>query len=151
MPQNQRSNYAGKSILTVQVLAVKFGRLEVRTEDGREGVILEKEWSWDRSVKSLPRGFEKGAFLDAVWLPEKDRGEILYLSLCELEDPWAGAEERYELGQAVTGEVVNLRSFGVFLQLEPGVTAVIWNRELPLFAEEIPADQLTIGDKLRGG
>lgn len=143
-------NYAGKSILQVKVTAVKFNQLEVLTEDGRHGVIPEREWSWDRSVRTAPRSFVVGEILSAVWLPEKNRGEQLYFSLCEIENPWEKLEERYEEGDYVTGEIVNIRSFGVFVQIEPGITAVIWNRDLPIFGNEIPADLLAIGDKLRG-
>jgi len=143
-------NYAGKSILQVRVTAVKFNQLEVLTEDGHHGVIPEREWSWDRSIRTVPRSFVVGQSLSAVWLPEKNRGEQLYFSLCECENPWEKLEERYEEGAYVTGEIVSIRSFGVFVQIEPGITAVIWNRELPIFANEIPADLLAIGDKLRG-
>ncbi len=150
MFQNQYINYSGKSILTVQVTAVKFSQIEVQTEDGRHGVIPEREWSWDRSIRTAPRSFVVGEILSAVWLPEKNRGEQLYFSLCERENPWEKLEERYKKGTYVTGEIVSIRSFGVFVQIEPGITAVIWNRDLPIFGNEIPADLLTIGDKLRG-
>lgn len=150
MFQNQHLNYSGKSILTVRVTAVKFSQIEVQTEDGRHGVIPEREWSWDRSIRTAPRSFVVGEILSAVWLPEKNRGEQLYFSLCERENPWEELEERYKKGAYVTREIVSIRSFGVFVQIEPGITAVIWNRDLPIFGNEIPADLLTIGDKLRG-
>lgn len=143
-------NYAGKSILQVRVTTVKFSQVEVVTEDGRHGVIPEREWSWDQSIRTAPRSFVVGQTLTAVWLPEKNRGEQLYFSLRELENPWDKCKDRYWKGDYVTGEIVNIRSFGVFVQIEPGITAIIWNRDLPIFSNEIPADLLTIGDKLRG-
>jgi small subunit ribosomal protein S1 len=48
------------------------------------------------------------------------------LSLKSLaSDPWDAASTKYQVGQEVTGRVESVQSFGVFVELEPGVTALL--------------------------
>ena len=41
------------------------------------------------------------------------------------EDPWVEAATAYEVGQSVTGKVVSIQDFGVFVELESGLTALL--------------------------
>jgi small subunit ribosomal protein S1 len=41
------------------------------------------------------------------------------------DDPWSGVSQRYTVGQAVQGTVSRIASFGVFVDLEEGVTALL--------------------------
>jgi small subunit ribosomal protein S1 len=56
--------------------------------------------------------------------PERRR---LSLTLREVaaSDPWVDAAERYPAGTAVEGTVERCANFGVFVQLEPGLTALL--------------------------
>jgi hypothetical protein len=45
--------------------------------------------------------------------------------------PWQGVSEKYRIGAEVTGRIVNVREFGVFVELEPGVTGLIHASKLP--------------------
>ena len=40
-------------------------------------------------------------------------------------DPWDGVQARYEVGKSVTGTVVKVAEFGVFVELEQGITALL--------------------------
>ena len=40
-------------------------------------------------------------------------------------DPWDDAVKRYQPGQAVSGRVESVQAFGVFVEVEPGVTALL--------------------------
>lgn len=150
MPNHLTVNHAGKPIHWVIIQSVKPGRLRVVNEEGKLGIIPEREWSWDRSVHREPALYAEGQRIEAVHLEERSRPGLLHYSIAQLEDPWKGAEKRYKKGDAVTGEVVNLRDFGAFVQLEPGITGIVRNRDLPLSVHEIPSDKLVSGDKLRG-
>lgn len=143
-------NYAGKPIHWVTVQVVKPGRLKVVNEDGKIGIIPEREWSWDRSMNRELLLFTEGQPIEAVYLEERSRPGLSHYSIAQLKDPWEGAEKWFKKGNVVTGEVVNLRDFGAFVQLKPGITAIVRNRDLPLSVQEIPSDQLVLGDKLRG-
>ncbi len=41
------------------------------------------------------------------------------------EDPWSDIDSRYKPGQVVKGMVARIQDFGVFVDLEPGVTALL--------------------------
>lgn len=42
-----------------------------------------------------------------------------------LQDPWDDVSARYQPGQPVKGRVESVQAFGVFVELEPGVTALL--------------------------
>ncbi len=70
--------------------------------------------------------------------------------------PWENVEERYPVGTVVTGNVVSMTNYGVFLEIEPGVEGLIhisemsWTRhiknpsELYQMGEEVEAQVLSI-------
>jgi|GEM_PF-326241 len=60
--------------------------------------------------------------------------ERISLSLKEVpsEDPWKGVRERYPEGTVVEGQVEDVAPFGVFIQLEPGLTGLLPNSEMNL-------------------
>lgn len=62
------------------------------------------------------------------WVQEVDKKRRrLSLSLRELgsANPWKGIGDRYPEGQMVTGKVEKLTNFGVFIELEPGLTGLL--------------------------
>jgi small subunit ribosomal protein S1 len=92
---------------------------------GVDGLIPASEISWDRGKRpedAVTIGQEVTVRIIALdW--ERSR---LTLSLKALEsDPWAGVQERYPLDERVSGTIVRLAPFGVFVRLEPGVEGLI--------------------------
>jgi len=61
-------------------------------------------------------------------------------------DPWERVEMRYQEGQVVDGTVENDASFGVFVELEPGLSALIPISELGLSKDQEPKDVFSPGD-----
>ena len=60
--------------------------------------------------------------------PEKER---VSLSLKLLQpDPWQGAQERYNEGDRVSGCVVSVTDYGIFVELEPGVEGLVHVSEI---------------------
>lgn len=62
------------------------------------------------------------------WVKEVDsERRRLSLTLREMAtgDPWADAAERYPTGSMVEGVVERVANFGVFVELEPGLTALV--------------------------
>ena len=59
------------------------------------------------------------------------RRERVSLSLKLLQpDPWQGAQERYEEGDRVSGCVVSVTDYGIFVELEPGVEGLVHVSEI---------------------
>jgi small subunit ribosomal protein S1 len=62
------------------------------------------------------------------WVQEVDKKRRrLSLSLREIatSNPWKGIGDRYPEGQMVQGKVEKLTNFGVFIELEPGLTGLL--------------------------
>ena len=62
------------------------------------------------------------------WVREVDAGRRrLSLSLRETakSDPWREARTKYQDGEVVAGEIEQIAKFGIFVQLEPGLTGLL--------------------------
>jgi signal transduction histidine kinase/predicted RNA-binding protein with RPS1 domain/CheY-like chemotaxis protein len=141
---------------------LKFNEVQVRVteahgsglhvkilESGQTGFIPRREITWERRVSipfALPQAGQK---FEAVILNENKHNKIT-LSLRRICDPWDEviAQKKYKYGQIVTGEVVNVRHFGAYVQLEPGIDAVIYPKEASFLSGENINGVLWIGDKI---
>lgn len=77
---------------------------------------------------------EVGKEIEGWVLRVEPKRERISLSLKEIptDDPWKGILERYPEGSLVEGEVEDVAPFGVFIQLEPGLTGLLPNSEMSL-------------------
>ena len=127
------------------------GLLVTIPDSGKEGIVRWIEVSWDRSLGRKSFSGEVGDRLLAIVVAEKPTmGRYVNLSLRRTDDPWQTITNKYRVNQVVRGEVVGVRHFGMFVQLEPGIDAVIWPREAPLLRDELLEDVLAVGDKVQG-
>lgn len=58
-------------------------------------------------------------------------------------DPWSEVEEKFKPEQKVTGKVVRVSDFGVFVELVPGVEGLIHITKIP------PTHKLTVGGEVK--
>jgi len=126
------------------VRKAEFGAF-VELEPGIDGLL---------HISQLPPGME----LDA---PELEVGEELSGWVRDLDvdkqrvaltlrqvpdkDPWQRVDMRYQEGQLVEGVVEGGRDFGVFVELEPGISALIPASELGMGRDVDPAKALRPG------
>ncbi|HEX9926355.1 MAG TPA: S1 RNA-binding domain-containing protein, partial [Anaerolineae bacterium] len=138
-------------VVQVEVLEIQPGGVLVKLlADDRTGFIRRGELSWDRRVGMTPPLPQAGEHLEAKIIKERKESPEVYLSPRQLIDPWHEVEKTYHPDQVVRGEVVNIRHFGVFVQLEPGLDAIVWPRDMPLRRDQRPAEILSIGDQVQG-
>ena len=64
-------------------------------------------------------------------------------------DPWERIEMRYQEGQTVEGTVENGADFGVFVELEPGLSGLIPISELGMERDADPRSAFAPGEKLK--
>ncbi len=99
----------------------EFGAF-VEIEDGVDGLIHVSNMSWNRNVKHPSEVLKKGQKVDAVVLAVDPVNRRLALGLKQLEeDPWQAYFAGIEVGDTVRGKVSRLVSFGVFVELQPGI------------------------------
>jgi small subunit ribosomal protein S1 len=118
----------------------------VELEPGLDGLL---------HVSQLPPGMDLTASeLDVgntvqAWIREVDveNGRIgLTLRRPPDRDPWQRVEMRYQEGQTVEGTVENCADFGVFVELEAGLSALIPISELGLARDADPRESFSPGD-----
>lgn len=113
---------------------------------GADGLLHISEMSWGR-VENPKKVFKAG---DNVKALIKDiNGEKIALSLKFPEaNPWAQAAEKYAVGNIVTGKVARMTDFGAFVELEPGVDALLHVSQISRDHVEKPSDVLGIGQEI---
>ncbi len=113
---------------------------------GADGLLHISEMSWGR-VENPKKVFKVG---DKIKVFIKDiNGTKIALSL-KFEDanPWKDAAEKYAVGNVVTGRVARMTDFGAFVELEPGVDALLHVSQISKEHIEKPSDVLKVGDEV---
>lgn len=59
------------------------------------------------------------------------------------KDPWLEVEKKYKVEDKISGKVVRISDFGVFVELEPGVEGLIHITKIP------PTQKLTVGSEAK--
>jgi signal transduction histidine kinase len=127
-----------------------------RIDDKRAGYIKRREISWERSISKPIKMPEVGEIVKAVNLNvtlEQPGGDsATSMSLRRVRDPWAEAiaKHRYKIHDIVEGEVVNVLYDRAYVQLEPGIDAVIYPKDIPMLREKSIDEILKLGDRLSG-
>ncbi|GAA4653364.1 hypothetical protein GCM10023142_05020 [Anaerocolumna aminovalerica] len=113
---------------------------------GADGLLHISEMSWGR-VDNPKKLFKVG---DSVKVLIKEiSGEKIALSLkFENTNPWLKAAENYAVGTVVTGKVARMTDFGAFVELEPGVDALLHVSQISKEHVEKPSDVLSIGEEV---
>jgi len=114
---------------------------------GADGLIHISELSWE-PVKSPEDVVSIGDELD-VHVLRVDRDNLkIALSLRRLgPEPWETIEEKYAVGQTVTGTVTKLANFGAFARIEGGIEGLIHISELSPQMIKHPREVVTEGDE----
>jgi 4-hydroxy-3-methylbut-2-enyl diphosphate reductase len=77
------------------------------------------------------------------------QGEKIALSLkFEDQNPWIEAETKYAVGNVVTGVVARMTDFGAFVELEPGIDALLHVSQISREHVDKPSDVLSIGQEV---
>ncbi len=114
---------------------------------GADGLLHISEMSWGR-VESPKKVFKVGEKVTA--LIKDINGEKIALSMKFPEtNPWANAAEKYAAGNIVTGKVARMTDFGAFVELEPGVDALLHVSQISREHVAKPTDVLSIGQEIK--
>lgn len=119
--------------------------LEKKKGEGKiEGLVHISEISWEK-VEDPHTLFKIGDEVKVkVVSIDKASGKIT-LSMKQLsDDPWSKAVEKYAEGSTVTGKISRIASFGVFVNLEPGVDGLIHISKIPVDRDLKVGDDITV-------
>lgn len=117
---------------------------------GIEGLLHRNDISWRKvfKKKKMLKINEERDF--ALLSYNREEGRI-GLGLKQLvPDPWADIAEKCKVGDAIEGKIVTITSFGMFIEVEPGIEGycaasdISWSKRTV-----IPKDTFKKGDKIR--
>ncbi len=113
---------------------------------GCDGLLHISEMSWGR-VENPKKVFKVG---DVVKVLIKDiSGTKIALSLkFEEQNPWKDAASKYAVGTEVTGKVARMTDFGAFIELEPGIDALLHVSQISKEHIDKPSDVLKSGEEV---
>ena len=113
---------------------------------GCDGLLHISEMSWGR-VENPKKVFKVG---DVVKVLIKDiSGTKIALSLkFEDKNPWRDAANKYAVGTEVTGRVARMTDFGAFIELEPGIDALLHVSQISKEHIDKPSDVLKSGEEV---
>ncbi|MBQ0060103.1 MAG: S1 RNA-binding domain-containing protein [Lachnospiraceae bacterium] len=113
---------------------------------GADGLLHISEMSWGR-VENPKKVFTVGQTLRV--LIKEINGEKIALSLkFPGENPWKEAETKYAVGNKVSGKVARMTDFGAFIELEPGIDALLHVSQISHSHIAKPSDALKIGQEV---
>ncbi len=118
----------------------------VKLPEGIEGLIHVGDMSWTKKVNHPQDVVKVGEEVEVVVLEVKPKSEKISLSLKHAnEDPF----KKYKVGKAVEGVVTRITEFGAFVELEPGIEALLRIGEISSEKRlESVSEALSVGQKI---
>ena len=113
---------------------------------GVDGLLHISEMSWGR-VDNPKKVFHVGDTLKVLVKDIHDTKIALSLKFPET-NPWVNAAEDFAVGTVVTGKVARMTDFGAFVELAPGVDALLHVSQISRAHVEKPSDVLAIGQEI---
>jgi small subunit ribosomal protein S1 len=114
---------------------------------GTDGLLHITDMSWSR-INHPSEVVVMGDKIDVVVLGvDKESGKVSLGLKQKTPDPWLEVETKFPLGSKVKGKVVNLVPYGIFVELEKGIEALVHISELS-WTKRIsdPSELFAIGD-----
>ena len=113
---------------------------------GVDGLLHISEMSWGR-VENPKKVFKVGDELKVLVKDIHDTKIALSLKFPET-NPWANAAEDYAVGKVITGKVARMTDFGAFVELAPGVDALLHVSQISKAHVDKPSDVLKVGEEV---
>jgi ribosomal protein S1 len=113
---------------------------------GADGLLHISEMSWGR-VENPHKNFHNGDQLQVLIKDIRDQKIALSLKFPD-ENPWNEASERFAVGAIVQGKVARMTDFGAFIELLPGVDALLHVSQISRNHVDKPSDVLKIGEEI---
>ena len=134
----------GQTVTGVVKSVVDFGAfIDI---GGADGLLHISEMSWGRTEnpkKVYKIGDSVKCFIKEI------NGDKIALSVKYPDlNPWNNAAEKYAVGNVVKGTVARMTDFGAFVELAPGVDALLHVSQISQEHVEKPSDVLKIGQEV---
>ena len=125
--EDVRRTLAVDAVVTGRIVSVRDFGAFVDLGAGVQGLLHVSEMGWSR-VGDPTLLFKPGDEITVkiLRIDAKDGESKIALGLRQLiDDPWLAVGQKYPAGQVVHGRVDRVADFGVFVELEPGITGLV--------------------------
>ena len=114
---------------------------------GVDGLLHISEISWGR-VENPKKQFKPGQELKVLIKEISENNKVALSLKFENSNPWIDADKKYAIGNVVTGKVARMADFGAFVELEPGIDALLHVSQISKEHINKPADVLQVGQEV---
>ena len=112
---------------------------------GIDGLLHISEISWGK-LKHPQEVLKIGDIVKVKILSmNEEKGKISLGLKQTMPEPWSVIEENYQVGQVVTGRVVQIKEYGAFIELEPGLDGLVHISEVAHKRVNDISEELSIG------
>lgn len=116
---------------------------------GVDGLLHVSEISWGR-VSKPSDALKVGDVVKVKVLEINKETKKITLSMKALQpNPWSNVEVKYPVDSVVLGKVVRFADFGAFVELEPGVDALVHISEISHKRINKPSEALELGQQIK--
>ncbi|MGL4210125.1 MAG: S1 RNA-binding domain-containing protein, partial [Cetobacterium somerae] len=123
------NNSIGQEVTGKVTRIVNYGAF-VELLPGVEGLIHSSDFSWTSKKVNVNNFVKVGDEVKVVITELSPKERKLKLGIKQLSsNPWEGAENKFAVGTILTGTVVEVKPFGIFVQVEEGVDGFIHNSD----------------------
>lgn len=112
---------------------------------GIDGLLHISEISWGK-LKHPQEVLSIGDKVNVKILSMNEEKEKISLGLKQnTPEPWSVIDEKYEIGQVIEGKVVQIKEYGAFVELEPGLDGLVHISEVAHKRVENINNELEVG------
>ena len=139
---------AGKRVTGTIRNITSYGAF-VELEEGIDGLIHISDISWTKKINNPAEMLKKGEQVEAVVLSVDQENKKIALGIKQLSpDPWENIEDKYEIGQTVSGAITKITGFGVFVTLDNDLEGLIHASQISEKPFAKLEDVVSVGDEI---
>jgi small subunit ribosomal protein S1 len=122
----------------------------ISLDEGVDALLHISDMSWVKRIKHPSEILKKGQDVEVVVLSIEAEKERISVGLKELtSDPWINdIPNKYNLGDTVTGKVVSIADFGLFVELDDGIEGLVHANEIEKNSDEKLEEMFEVGAEL---
>lgn len=133
-----------EGVVTTVATFGAFVKIEVPIKKDKafiEGLVHVSELAY--SKVNLPSDVVKEGDKVKVRVLASHKGKLSLSIKQALKDPWTEASEKFPVDKKVSGKVIRISDFGVFVELEPGIEGLIHITKIP------PTEKIVVGQEVK--
>lgn len=141
--------HVGDQLTGTVTRLMPFGAF-VEVAPGTEGLVHLSEMSYTKRILKADDVVTAGEIVQVVVKQIDLEKKRISLSIKDAHgDPWNGITLKYPIGKPVTGKIEKKESFGFFIAMEPGVTALLPKVKISQSNDAAAIEKLKIGDDIK--